>query len=149
MLERCRSKARSAGLKNVLCRMGGFLTYHHNAAPADAMVSVAVLHHLPDFWKQIGLRRAADMLKRGGRLFLFDIVFPSGAPDLERRIRSWVEAIRKKAGPGLAKEAEVHVRKEFSTYDWVMEGLLRKAGFRIDRKRIVEAFQTSYVCTRI
>ena len=69
-------------------------------------------------------------------------------PDLDRQIRSWVRSIRKKAGPRLAEEAEVHLRKEFSTYDWVMEGLLRKAGFRINRKRTVEAFQTTYVCTR-
>ncbi len=149
MLERCREKARKAGVRNIRCRVGGFLTYRHNDAPVDAMVSVAALHHLPDFWKQIGLRRAAAMLKTGGKFFLFDIVFPAGPQDLDQQIRSWVQSIRKKAGPRLAMEAEVHLRKEHSTYDWVMEGLLQRAGFRITRKHSGEGFQTSYVCARV
>ena len=65
---------------------GGFLTYEHEAEPADAMVSIAALHHLPDFWKLVGLTRAAEMLKAGGGFFLFDIVFPSEAIDLEDQI---------------------------------------------------------------
>jgi cyclopropane fatty-acyl-phospholipid synthase-like methyltransferase len=115
----------------------------------DAVVSVAALHHLPDFWKQVALRRTAKMLKRGGKLLLFDIVFPSAAQDLDARIQAWIESIRKKAGSRLAEEAEVHVSKEYSTYDWVMEGLLRRAGFRIAGKHAGEGFQTTYVCTRV
>jgi putative AdoMet-dependent methyltransferase len=148
MLGRCREKAKAAGLTNVICRVGGFLTYRHEESPVDAMVSVAALHHLPDFWKQVALRRAARMLRKGGKLYLFDIVFPSAVPDLGPQIRSWVASIRKQAGPRLAKEAEVHVCKEHSTYDWVMEGLLRRAGFRIAGKHCGEGFQAAYVCTR-
>ncbi len=149
MLARCREKARKAGLRNVQCRAGGFLTYRHQAAPADAMVSVAALHHLPDFWKQVGLRRAGEMLRKGGRLYLFDIVFPGAALDLDGQIRAWLQSIRGKAGPRLATEAEVHLQKEHSTYDWVMEGLLRRAGFHINRRRIDHGFQATYLCTRI
>jgi putative AdoMet-dependent methyltransferase len=149
MLARCREKVRKAGLKNIRCRVGGFLSYRHHGAPADAMVSVASLHHLPDFWKQAGLRRAANMLKQGGRLFLFDIVFPAGTRNLDQQLRSWVQSIRKKAGPRLAAEAEVHLRKEYSTYDWVMEGLLCRAGFHIIRTHYGEGFQTTYLCARV
>ncbi len=150
MLERGRAKAREAGLRNIRFQLGGFLTYRHRGAPVDAMVSVAALHHLPDFWKQVGLRRMAAMLKPGGKFILFDIVFPSGAPDLDRRLRAWVRTIRKKAGPDLAREAEIHIREEYSTYDWVMDGLLRRAGFRIAGRHVGEdGFQTTYVCTRI
>ena len=88
------------------------------------------------------------MLKRGGKLFLFDIVFPSAAQYLDGRPSS-IESIRKKAGSRLAKEAEVHMCKEYSTYDWVMEGLLRRAGFRIAGKHTGEGLQTSYGCTRV
>ncbi len=149
MLARCREKARKAGLRNVRCRVGGFLTYRHQAAPVDAMVSVAALHHLPDFWKQIGLRRAGEMLRKGGRLYLFDIVFPGTAWDLDGQIQTWVQSIRQKAGPRLAGEAEVHLQREHSTYDWVMEGLLRRAGFHINRRRINHGFQATYLCTRV
>ncbi len=80
---------------------------------------------------------------------LFDIVFPSATPDLDRRLRAWVQSIRKKAWPRLAKEAELYVRKEHSTYDWVMEGLLWQAGFRVLQKLTDAGFQATYVCTRM
>ncbi len=149
MLYRCRLKAREAGLKNIRFRVGGFLTYRHSDDPVDAMVSVAALHHLPDVWKQVGLQRAAAMVKPGGKFYLFDIVFPSTLPDLDRHLHRWVQGIRKKAGPSLAAEAEVHIREEYSTYEWVMEGLLRRAGFRVTRKHVANTFQTAYLCTRV
>ncbi len=83
MLDYCRTKGETAGLWNIVYCHGGFLTYEHDAAPVDAIVSIFVLHHLPDFWKLVGLKRAAEMLKPDGRLFLCDIVFPSETANLE------------------------------------------------------------------
>lgn len=77
MLNRCLKKCEGIGLSNVSYCHGGFLTYDHKAESTDAMVSIVSLHHLPDFWKLVCLTRAAEMLKVGGRFFLFDIVFPS------------------------------------------------------------------------
>ena len=76
MLQYLRQKAESAGCDNIEFCHGGFLTYEHTDAPVDAIVSVAALHHLPDFWKLVGLRRITEMLKLKGRMYLFDIVFP-------------------------------------------------------------------------
>jgi len=148
MLERCLEKGEEMGLPNILYCHGGFLTYNHEAEPADAMVSIAALHHLPDFWKLVGLTRAAGMLKARGRLFLFDIVFPSAARDMEGRLDAWVRSIALQSGPELAAEAEIHIREEYSTYDWVMEGLLKRAGFDIDSAEYGDGFQTTYTCTR-
>jgi len=148
MLERCRKKGEEMGLSNVLYCHGGFLTYDHEAEPADAMVSIAALHHLPDFWKLVALTRAAGMLKAGGRFFLFDIVFPSEATDLEDQINTGIRSIAKQSGHELAAEAEIHIREEYSTYDWVMEGLLERAGFEIESAEYGDGFQATYVCTR-
>ena len=148
MLEVCQSKLTQAGLENVVCRVGGFLSYEHQDEPVEAMVSMAVLHHLPDHWKQVGLNRAAQMIKPGGQLFLFDIVFPSDPRNLAEDLDAWLGSIRHSAGDELAEEAEIHVREEFSTYDWIMEGLLERAGFRIDEAKYDPGFQTTYICTR-
>ena len=148
MLERCRKKGEEMGLSNVLYCHGGFLTYEHEAEPADAMVSIAALHHLPDFWKLVALTRAAGMLKAGGRFFLFDIVFPSEATDLEDQINTGIRSIAKQSGHELAAEAEIHIREEYSTYDWVMEGLLKRAGFKIESVEYGDGFQATYVCIR-
>ena len=75
------------------------------------MVSIAALHHLPDFWKLAGLTRAAEMLKAGGRLFLFDIVFPSEASDLEGKLDGWVRSNALQSGHELAAEVEIHIRR--------------------------------------
>jgi len=148
MLEFCRKKGEEMGLSNILYCHGGFLTYDHKAEPANAMVSIATLHHLPDFWKLVALMRAAGMLKAGGRFFLFDIVFPSEATDLEDQINTGIISIAKQSGYELAAEVEIHIREEYSTFDWVMEGLLKRAGFEIESVKYGDGFRATYVCIR-
>jgi putative AdoMet-dependent methyltransferase len=148
MLNYCRKKCEDMGLSNVCYCHGGFLTYKHEAEPADAMVSIASLHHLPDFWKLVGLLRASEMVKAGGRFFLFDIVFPSAAEDLEAKLDAWIRSIAEQSGHELAEEVKIHIREEYSTYDWVMEGLLKRAGFEIKSAEYGDGFQATYVCTR-
>jgi putative AdoMet-dependent methyltransferase len=122
--------------------------HRHKDAPADAMISVAALHHLPDFWKQIGLKRAVAMLKPGGRLHLFDVVFPSDLDNYAAHFDEWIGFMAQKVGAEFAAEAETHIREEYSTIDWIMEGLLDRAGFRIDKAEYESGFGASYLCTR-
>jgi putative AdoMet-dependent methyltransferase len=42
----------------------GFLNYEHNGPPLDMIVSNLALHHLPDFWKMIALKRIHEMLHK-------------------------------------------------------------------------------------
>lgn len=149
MLDYTRQKAARAGLTNIVFCHGGFLTYDHQAEPAEAMVSVAALHHLPDFWKQVGLRRAAKMLKLGGRLYLFDVVFPGEMTNYTARFDGWVGQMAQAVGPEFAAEVESHLRDEYSTYDWVMEGFLVRAGFHIDSVTYDDNFGATYLCTKI
>jgi hypothetical protein len=44
-------------------------------------------------------------------------------------------------------EAEAHIRDEYSTYDWVMEGLLNRAGFCIDKAEYADGYGATYVYT--
>lgn len=148
MLAYCCQKAEQAGLANIVFCHGGFLTYQHQAEPVDAVVSTAVLHHLPDFWKLVGLRRVAAMLKPGGQFYLFDVVFPAADPDVGRRFDAWVSSLEQNVGPDFAAEAKIHIRDEHSTYDWIMEGLLRQAGFSIDDIRYSDPFGATYLCTK-
>lgn len=149
MLKYCQKKAKEAGLSNIVFCHGGLLTYCHQEEPVDAMVCVAVLHHLPDFWKQIGLQRAARMIKPHGKLFLFDIVFPSQEVNLYDNIENMIKAFEQKAGLQMAKEAVVHIKDEYSTYDWIMEGILTKSGFHIDSAQYGSGFQATYICSRV
>jgi putative AdoMet-dependent methyltransferase len=66
MLDRAQSKAAEAGVSNIVFHHAGFLTYEHNEAPVDAVVTTFAFHHLPDFWKGIALKRVHGMLQPGG-----------------------------------------------------------------------------------
>ncbi|MEW5956778.1 MAG: class I SAM-dependent methyltransferase [Chloroflexota bacterium] len=148
MLEFTRQKAEKAGLTNIVFCPGGLLTYEHRAPAVDAIVSVAVLHHLPDFWKLVGLRRLIQMMKPGGRLFLFDLVFPIEMTDYETQFEKLVSSMTGVVGLDFAAEIETHLRDEYSTYDRVMEEFLVRAGFRIDQANYADGFKATYLCTR-
>ena len=146
MLDYARQKAEKAGIKNIVFCHGGFLTYEHRAEPVDAMVCVGVLHHLPDFWKLIGLRRTFEMLKPGGKLYLFDVVFPANMTDYKNRFDDWAQSTAENIGTDFAAEVETHIRDEYSTYDWIMQGLLEYAGFQIEKIQPTDRFGTIYIC---
>ena len=148
MIEYCRKQAEQKGLTNIVYSHSGLLSYEHSSELADAAVCVAVLHHLPDYWKQVALRRCCQMLKPKGRLLLFDIVFPSGANSLQCEIDDWINAVEVMADARLAQEAIIHVKNEFSTYDWIMEGMIRRCGLQIDNAEYGKGFQATYLCTK-
>jgi len=149
MLGRARRKAKRAGLNNLEFHHGGFLTYEHIGPPVDAIVSAAALHHLPDFWKLVGLHRIASMLKPGGRLYVFDVVFSFDIAQYESAVKRFIKTMTAHMGPEGQSESETHVREEYSTCGWIMEGLLEKAGFQIDDASYKQGFLAEYLCTRM
>lgn len=148
MLGCARRKARKAGLTNIEFRRGGFLTYEHTDRPVEAVVSVLALHHLPDFWKLVGLHRLASMLQPEGRLYLRDVVFSFDVDNYESCIEQFIERMSAPTGPARPGAAQTHVRDEHSTCGWIMEGLLERAGFQIDQADYQDDFLASYVCTK-
>jgi len=148
MIDYASQKAKNMGVENVIFHHGGFLTYEHQEDPVDAIVCAAVLHHLPDFWKLVGLRRIFEMLRPNGIFFLFDVVFPSDIPDYGNRFDTWIQTTVREVGANFALEAESHIRDEYSTFDWIMEGLLERAGFHINNAQYLDRFGATYICTK-
>ncbi len=149
MLEYANQKAQKAGLDNIEFCHGGFLTYEHCAEPVEAIVSVVALHHLPDFWKLIGLRRAAAMLKPGGKFYLSDVVFSFDVGDYKSCLGTWVRATGEKVDSEFVAEVETHAREEYSTFDWAMEELLKRAGFKIEKSDYKDGFLATYLCAKM
>jgi len=149
MLDYLGARAAIEGIDNIECHRGGFLTFEHTGGPVDAVVSIAVLHHLPDFWKLVGLARVADMLKPGGRMYLFDVVFRFAPGEHGTVLDEWVSSMETNLGKEFAEETVTHIRDEYSTYDWILEGMLERSGFSIDEKRILDGMPgTTYLCTK-
>ncbi|HWY89357.1 MAG TPA: class I SAM-dependent methyltransferase [Solirubrobacteraceae bacterium] len=132
MLTRLRSKVAELDVSNVELIRAGFLTYEHVGRPADFIYSRYALHHLSDFWKSLALIRLRRMLRAGGVLRLWDVVYDFAPAEAEARIEAWcatggdtVEAEWSRS------ELEEHVRDEHSTFTWLLEPMIARSGFEI------------------
>ncbi len=134
MLDQLRAKVLHAGLSNVAVVEAGFLTYRHDGPPADFVYSRYALHHLPDFWKAIALTRLHDVLRPGGVLRLWDVVYSFDPIDAEQRVEAWCASVARDGGDDEWKRADVaeHVRDEDSTFTWLLEPMMQRVGFRIE-----------------
>jgi SAM-dependent methyltransferase len=150
MVAMIESKGAERGITNVECVQAGFLSYRHTGAPPDFVYSRNALHHLPDFWKGIALHRIAQLLRPGGVLRLRDLVYAFEPRDAEKFIGAWLDSGAERPEEGwMREEFEVHLRDEHSTFNWLLEPMIRQAGFTIehagyDARRIY----ADYVCTK-
>jgi len=136
MLRRLETKVATMGLTNVRLVQAGFLTYEHGGPPVDLVYSRFALHHLPDFWKAVALARMRRILRPGGVLRLADVVYDFQPAEVEDGIEAWCAT----GGDGLRietewsrAELEEHVRDEHSTFTWILEPMIERCGFAIER----------------
>lgn len=148
MLRCAETKARARGLANVAFRQAGFLTCDYPAASFDIVISQFALHHLPDLWKHIALRRVHALLRPGGRFLLHDTVLAAAIADYDRHFAAIAAGLAASAGPKVAGDAVTSFRDEHITLDWIMEGLLARAGFRLASADYVPPFLAAYLCVK-
>ena len=133
MLTALRAKVQTADAANVELVQAGFLTYDHSGERADLVYSRYALHHLPDAWKAIALARMRRMLRTAGVLRLWDVVYDFGPAEAEDRLEAWCAT----GGDGIVgewsrAELEEHVRDEHSTFTWLLEPMIQRAGFTVE-----------------
>jgi SAM-dependent methyltransferase len=133
MLDHLRAKVEAAGVGNVGVEQAGFLTYRHRGEPADVVYSRLALHHLPDAWKAVALSRVRDMVRPGGLLRLVDVVYDFGPDEAFDRFEAWCASAGDDFADDWARaELEEHVRDEHSTFTWLLEPMIVRAGFEIE-----------------
>jgi ubiquinone/menaquinone biosynthesis C-methylase UbiE len=131
MVDFARSRAAKAGVV-INHHRAGFLTYSHQADPADVVTTRSALHQLPDTWKQVALNNVASMLKPGGTFYLWDVIWSFPPAEMLTQLPAWIAATATAPGEGFTAESfETHVREEFSTFGWVLEGIIERAGLDI------------------
>jgi putative AdoMet-dependent methyltransferase len=143
-VEYVRRTAQEEGVPDLTTRQAGFLTMDFPPASFDAAVSGAALHHLPDAWKYVGLHNIARVLKPCGQFILRDVVFTVAEGERpEDSFLRFVESV-----PTMQTEAMRHVAREFSTYDWIMDEMLARAGFVILSKSPASECFLVYHCRK-
>lgn len=148
MLEQAKKKLAAQNIENVELVQAGFLSYRHQGSPVDIVVTKAAFHHLPDFWKQIALLNMNQMIKLGGMLYIFDVVFNFRPENYRERIGDWVSGFEQRVGEQFSKEVKTHIRDEYSTFGWILEGMLEQAGFKVEKAQSTDGFMTEYLCRK-
>lgn len=133
MLHNLQSKLDTSDQSNVEIVQAGFLSYEHEGSAADFVYSRYALHHLPDFWKAMALARLGRILRPGGVLRLWDVVYNFDPADADDRVESWCATGGADVeGEWLRAELEEHVRDEHSTFSWLLEPMMTRCGFSIE-----------------
>ena len=133
MRERLRAKVEASGHRNIELISAGFHTYEHAGEPVDFAYSRYALHHLPDFWKAQALVRLGRVMRPRAVFRLWDVVYGFRPDEAEERIESWCATGGTGVETGwIRAELEEHVRDEHSTFTWLLEPMIERAGFQID-----------------
>ncbi|MDD5132466.1 MAG: class I SAM-dependent methyltransferase [bacterium] len=147
MLEYAKLKAKKENISNIEWQHSGFLNFDFPGIKFDHVVSSAALHHLPDHWKQVAINNIYKALKDQGNFYLGDVIFSSGNIDeIDAKIEAWLDNM-KNIDAELSQEAVLHVKKEYSTFAWIIEGMFGQVGFKY--QKLVDASNfMSYLCTK-
>ncbi len=147
MLKIAKSKAKMNKIDNIDFYNSGFLQFQPTEK-IDIIHTKWAFHHLPDYWKQAGLLNMNKMLKPGGVLFLTDFVFKFD-PDYEKNTDALLEELAKDFSKDFVEETKEHIRDEYSTFDWILQGLIERAGFNIEKVNTEDSLASEYFCRKI
>ena len=150
MLKVLDAKITAAGISNIERIHAGFLRHTHSGELADFVYSRHALHHLPDFWKAYALSRIAGMLKPGGTFYLRDLVYSFEPDETESMLENWLAGAAPSSDRGWTRaELEQHIREEHSTFNWLLESMLERAGFEIvERFERESKIYAGYLCVK-
>jgi putative AdoMet-dependent methyltransferase len=148
MLAFTRRRAADAGVA-VSLHHAGILSYRHAGPAADVVTIRSALHQLPDFWKQAALLEIARYVRPGGLLYVWDMVFSFPPAEYAEQVQRMIDELGRPDGEGFSRaDFETHVREEFSTYAWIIEGLLDRAGFTVEETAFPRPTHGEFVCRR-
>jgi putative AdoMet-dependent methyltransferase len=88
------------------------------------------------------------MLREGGKFYLNDVIFSFPLERYTESINSYIATMKRGAGREIADEISLHIKDEYSTFDWILEEMLRRTGFSIDKVEYKDEFIASYICTK-
>lgn len=148
MLSYSQEKAINQSITNIEFKRSGFLITEFAPESFDAVVSQLCMHHLPDFWKLVAINNIFKALKSGGKFYLLDTIITVDLNNYEEEINNHIITAKEKVNEKMANEIIVNIRDEYPTYDWIIEKMLLKSGFKVDNKIRYNGLLTVFVCTK-
>lgn len=87
------------------------------------------------------------MLRPNGTFYLWDATFSFPPSEATRELQRWVDAARE-SDSFTPEEFETHIREEFSTYSWILAGMLERVGLHIVEHNIASPTHADFLCRR-
>lgn len=144
-----RARADREGAGNLRVEAGGFLRWSPRE-PADGLFTRNGLHQLPDFWKALALRRIAGMLRPGGLFRVRDLIYDFDPDDAPVVFEQWFAHAATDPSKGYTEEDyRLHIRTEHSTFRWLFEPMLERAGFEIEDAGFRGRLYGAYTCVKL
>jgi putative AdoMet-dependent methyltransferase len=146
MLQCARGRDRGVRLTNIALHRSDSPACGHEDEPIDAIVSVVTLHHPPDFWRLVGLRRLASMLNPDGRSCLLDIALSFDIGPYESAVRQLVRSAGRPVDARMCDESGAQLRDEYGTCHRLAGSLFAKAGFAVQAGHLKDELLVVYLC---
>ncbi|MEO3764202.1 hypothetical protein [Streptomyces sp. B5E4] len=78
-----------------------------------------------------------------------DVVFSFEPSQAHQHLHRWINTAGHPEGQGFTRaDFEAHIREEFSTYAWILEGMLQRAGFDIIALESRSPTHGEFLCRR-
>ena len=148
MLCQAKIKAEKSGIGNIEFVEAGFLTYEHKGDNPDVIVSLEALHHLPDFWKAVALKRIFDLLKPEGQFLLGDSAYSFELSEYQSAYNSNMLKWKGQVPKRLFEQMRTDSSSEFMTFTWILEGILDRVGFTIEKAHFPTQWFAHYFCRK-
>ncbi|MDQ0946214.1 hypothetical protein QFZ24_000137 [Streptomyces phaeochromogenes] len=89
------------------------------------------------------------MLRPGGTFYLWDVIFSFEPATSEEHLQQWIDTAGRPEGEGFTRaDFKAHVRDEFSTCAWIIEGMLQRAGFDVVSSTFPRPTHAEFCCRR-
>ena len=66
----------------------------------------------------------------------------------EEKLNKWIRDVQSVAGDDIGNDIKRHIREEYSSFDWIMRGIIEKAGFTIENSTAQNEIISTYVCSK-
>jgi len=149
MISCAKRNVRRTGLQNIEMHTGGVLSINFSKLDVTKVFSWGTFHHLPDVWKGEAFLKVAHALPDGGRFHLMDLAFSFNLSDRHKYQKLYIDEVRELHGPEVADDLATAFESEFVTYHWILDALLRQAGFHIERTfSLPNRCWSNFVCVK-
>ena len=93
----------------------------------------------------------ARILRPGGVFYLRDLIFSCDPGQVGAIVEAWLARASRQPDVGWTRpELEIHLREEYSTFNWLLEPMLVRAGFAIREADHAESgLYSSYTCVKL